>query len=284
MSEQTRETLKNYFETGRKPSRQNFADLIDSNLNMIDEGIRKTPEHGLVISQLGQGRLLTLDKKETETCTWNIRMDDKDALLIGTDNAKPILRLTAEGSIQINEGAVALTRSTEKNHTDLSVRGSICCSTRKGNFKSPNEIDIPVLADGKWHDLIKNIRGCNSFEIMAGARNPGNKKNALLHAFAMNADNPESIFNKYFKKSNVFLDFFRLKKKIVTHHAYYNQKCDKIRLRWITPDPSRPEYYSLQIKTNCCYGDNTRIRYHITRLWEDAFFDKDDSSRTGESG
>ncbi len=38
-------------------------------------------------------------------------------------------------------------------------------------------------------------------------------------------------------------------------HAYYNQKCDKLRLRWITPDPAEPHLYSLQIKPIAVTGE-----------------------------
>ena len=36
MAKQNRTTLKNYFQTGDKPSQAQYADLIDSNLNLQD--------------------------------------------------------------------------------------------------------------------------------------------------------------------------------------------------------------------------------------------------------
>tara|TARA_R110000796_G_scaffold82592_1_gene180984 strand:- start:21028 stop:21339 length:312 start_codon:yes stop_codon:yes gene_type:complete len=38
MGKQTRSTLQGYFNTGDKPTEQQFADLIDSNLNLNDGG------------------------------------------------------------------------------------------------------------------------------------------------------------------------------------------------------------------------------------------------------
>ena len=39
-----RSTLKKFFESGRMPSERQFADLIDSMLNMVDEGFDKTEQ------------------------------------------------------------------------------------------------------------------------------------------------------------------------------------------------------------------------------------------------
>ena len=39
MSQQNRTTLKNYFRTGKRPTQEQFADLIDSNLNLADSDL-----------------------------------------------------------------------------------------------------------------------------------------------------------------------------------------------------------------------------------------------------
>ena len=283
MSEQTRNTLKNYFKVGRKPSQKAFEDLIDSSLNMIDEGIRKTPQRGLILSQLGTGKLLTLDKKDAAGQSWSVCLDEANTIGIGMKGAPPVVQLSPDGEIRINGDALRLFPKPEdetEKANDFNVNGWSTSTGRRGNFQAKGI--APPKADGNWHDLITNLSGCQCFEVMAGARNPGKDKYALVHAVAMNAENPESIFNRYFKRSNIFIDFFRSKKKIRTSHAYYNQKCDKLRLRWLTPDPERSHLYSLQIKTNCSYGDDTEIRYHITRLWDDEITDS--SRPSGISG
>ena len=40
MAEQNRATLKNYFQTGDRPSQAQYADLIDSQLNLAETGIQ----------------------------------------------------------------------------------------------------------------------------------------------------------------------------------------------------------------------------------------------------
>ena len=43
MAKQNRTTLKGYFETGDIPSQAQYADLIDSNLNLAETGIQIIP-------------------------------------------------------------------------------------------------------------------------------------------------------------------------------------------------------------------------------------------------
>ena len=50
MSTQNRKTLYSYFEEGKLPSTQDFKDLVDSTLNVYDEGFHKTPLNGVKIS------------------------------------------------------------------------------------------------------------------------------------------------------------------------------------------------------------------------------------------
>jgi DNA-binding transcriptional regulator YhcF (GntR family) len=56
MDKKNRETLKNYFKKGSLPSEKEFANLIDSMLNTIDDGFEKTEDEGLKISAPGQFR------------------------------------------------------------------------------------------------------------------------------------------------------------------------------------------------------------------------------------
>lgn len=42
MAKTNRRTLKEYFSPGKKPDSSQFADLIDSMLNIVDDGLVKT--------------------------------------------------------------------------------------------------------------------------------------------------------------------------------------------------------------------------------------------------
>ena len=52
MAKTNRRTLKEYFGKGKKPDSGQFADLIDSMLNIVDDGFNKSAERGLQLSPL----------------------------------------------------------------------------------------------------------------------------------------------------------------------------------------------------------------------------------------
>ena len=47
MAKTNRKNLKDRFKNGRMPSESDFADLIDSMINALDEGYEKTAKDGL---------------------------------------------------------------------------------------------------------------------------------------------------------------------------------------------------------------------------------------------
>ena len=50
MAKQNRETLKRFFSAGKLPSEEHFADLIDSSLNVTDEGFSKSEDFGFEVT------------------------------------------------------------------------------------------------------------------------------------------------------------------------------------------------------------------------------------------
>ena len=74
----SRETLRNYFNTGCLPKAKHFHDLIDSTLNMEDEGFNKTPEDGLqVFTRGGESSLLSFFREGVDLGVplWRVRFD-----------------------------------------------------------------------------------------------------------------------------------------------------------------------------------------------------------------
>ena len=85
MTSRSRESLKRYFRDGALPNEDHFADLIDSMLNMSDEGFRKTVEHGFeVYSPQGHDALVSFFREqEPETPAWYFELGGaRDALLV----------------------------------------------------------------------------------------------------------------------------------------------------------------------------------------------------------
>lgn len=233
------------------PSADQFGNLIDSTLNMIDEGFDRSAQNGFEISQIGDhSRLISFFKLgDPQNPVWTIEYDqEKDRLLIrnprsATDGPAAMV-FEANGRIGISK--------IEPGQT-LDVGGVIAAEGRIG--ANPDNCTT-VPADGEWHDITKPLNGCQALEIMAGVGGQGTGRYALMRAVAINTFNPRGwLFN-----------FLNLKKRIRYQQAYYLSRDNRIKLRW---QNQQEKNYTLQMRTACGYGDGINIRYYVTRLWLD---------------
>ena len=240
MDKKNRETLKNYFKKGSLPSEKEFANLIDSMLNTIDDGFEKTEDEGLKISALGNSDTLAGFYRDIEqkSAIWSMEFKAPEDRLLFKGRQGTVLSLGHDGRVGIN---------TDTPAAELDVSGTLASRGRMGTFEGKHK-NGRVPADGKAHTILEGLDGCRAFEIMAGAGG-GNKSGqyALTHAVAM------STFND--------------KTDIDLRQAWYGSRCNRIKLWW----EGKQQNYRLKIKTCCCYGEGAAIRYHITDLWFDPY-------------
>ncbi len=275
MTSRNRESLKRYFREGALPDEDHFADLIDSMLNMSDEGFRKTVEHGFeVYSPLGHDALISFFRdQDPERPAWRIELGGaRDALLVQGRAAPEDADEVANGSRADGADGAASTQApallcleqdrrvgigTERPQTMLDVAGTVRSRGRQGAFT--REHSVPLRADGTWQDLTDDLDGCQMFEIVAGAGLRGKGRFGLIHAIAANTYNPTlGLFN-----------FLNRKRGIRCTHGYYSRRCDRLQLRWIGTS-GRNASYRLQIRTGCDFGPDAMIQAQLTQLWSDA--------------
>lgn len=256
MAKKNRNTLKNYFKNGRLPSQKHFIDLIDSSLNVIDEGFDRSAAEGFKVSQLGnEGKLISFFKNiDVKSPLWSLKMDWQNGnLLLGNEENKSILSLSPGAKVGINQ---------ENPAYELDVAGTVASDGRIGRRGSKK-----AHANGEWQDLKTGLKGCHAYEIMAGVGKEGSGKFALLHAFALKT--------------------FDAKGRITYHQAHYGARCNRLKLRWQKEADKR---YKLQIKTGTCYADGgpkarkesnpdvgIYIRYYLTALWFDPMMEEGQS-------
>jgi hypothetical protein len=240
MAKKNRETLKNYFKTGKRPTEGEFEDLIDSTLNNIDEGFDKTPEDGFKVTQLGEfGKLISFYQNiDVKSALWSIAASVIDkGLVFESEKKKDVLYLSPLGKVSINMAP------EPELDVKLDVNGTVSSYGRVGAETGT------IPADGKWHDIEAGLKGCNAFEIMAGAGEKKKGKYALAHAIAVNT--------------------FNSKGKITYTQSYYGTRCARLKLRW----SGDVNVYSLQLRSGYCYGKGVKVKYQITRLWFDPLMD-----------
>ncbi len=296
----SRETLRNYFNTGCLPKAKHFHDLIDSTLNMEDEGFNKTPEDGLqVFTRGGESSLLSFFREGVDLGVppWRVRFDTgRDSLQFahtsGDDEgsepgsepaagdearADPlaVLSLAPGGRVGVN---------VTQPECELDVGGVVKARGRMGIMPDrvpdggekpePGHPAPPLLADGKWHNITGELTGCQALEVLAGVGGRvGEGQYSLVRATALNAYSPPGWYFSPFG-----FNFLNHKNKISVQQAYYRSRRDKLELRWFAPktgqdpDPQHRHYF-LQVRSRRDYGEDEhgnaiRILYHVTELWQ----------------
>ena len=295
----SRETLRNYFNTGCLPQAKHFHDLIDSTLNMEDEGFNKTPEDGLqIFTRGGESSLLSFFREGVDLGVppWRLRFDTgRDSLQFahtrgddeglesesepsGGDAARAgplaVLSLAPDGRVGVN---------VTQPECELDVGGLVKARGRMGIIPDrvpdggekpePGQPTPPLLADGKWHNITGELTGCQALEVLAGVGGRvGEGQYSLVRATALNAYSPPGWY-----LNPVGFNFLNHKNKISVQQAYYRSRRDKLELRWFAPktgqDPDpRHRHYFLQIRSRRDYGEDEhgnaiRILYHVTELW-----------------
>jgi len=274
MPRRNRKTLKNYFGMGALPTQSHLEDLVDSTLNIIEDGFSRSAANGVEISLVGeQSRLLSFFREaQLDHPDWAITCEaqsgnlnfvhagsqhSQDASTQSQDAETQVLTLTDEGRVGIN---------APNPEFDLDVNGTVRSIGRFGQSGF-------VPADGQWHAVTAKLDGCHALEIVAGVGLAGKKKGryALLHAVAMNAFNPTGwLFN-----------FLNAKKNIRCTHAWYLSRADRMKLRWVKADSALSHAYRLELKTARSYGDGTKVQYSIIELWPDWFMEQSNAAARG---
>ena len=236
------------------PNENNFEDLIDSMLNMLDERFDHSDEDGFKVAQVPAGKLISFFENITvRSPIWSCEIDlegESRKLSLLNNEGNKILTLTQNGYLGIKQ---------ENPAYMLDVEGTIASRGRIG--KKGTET---IHANGHWQDITEELSGCNAFEIMAGVGKSSSGKYALMHAFALKT--------------------FNARGRIVYHQAHYGSRCNRLKLRW---EDISEDKYVLQLKTGCPYdkpkkqnGDGVSkkktktdvgvyVQYYKTVLWFD---------------
>ncbi|MEX8510880.1 MAG: hypothetical protein AB3X37_09020 [Leptothrix ochracea] len=260
MTCRNRETLKNYFRNGQLPTQEHFADLIDSMLNMSDEGFVKSVENGEEIyAPVGHDALMSFYRDQMpQQALWRMALSaERDQLQFQTpaqaqspdQGQAPLLNLDRRQRVGIG---------TAEPQATLDVRGAFAAQGRRGNLPLPG----PVWANGQWQDLTGDLEGCQGFELMAGAGQSGSGHFGLLHAVALSTYNPHGLFA-----------WFQRRRGIRQTQAWWSGRGDRLQLRWAGSE-GRKARYRLQIKTGCFFGEGVQIQVHLSQLWFDPHMDR----------
>jgi len=244
----TRGALKSLFKRGMVPTEVNFADLIDSSVNKIDDGFAQSSTHGFMLSPQGSDQKLIsfFESIRDEDSAFNIRLNpDRNSEGLGFEDKdkNSVLFLRQGGNVGIN---------TTRPRFQLEVNGMTGMRGRIGTYEIGR-----IVADKNWHVVLPELDGSHAFEIIAYvAGRPKRGKYGLTHATAVATHGKGSI-----------------KQQRASFKAFWQ----KIKMRWrrLPADPNTGKrLYNLEMRSAGNYGfldeeetQKVQIYYYITNLW-----------------
>lgn len=279
-----RKQLKSFFKKGSLPDESAFEKLIDSTFNKADDKL-DINEDGLMIypSDNGKEKLFSFfeDKDDTEA-QWAMFISKKEngglyIQKIDESDFNDLLQKddkTPPPAFYIQKGTENIGLGTHSPLQKLDVKGLVSTEGRMGNFHEGE-----LAADGNWHNVFdaKGLNGCFALEITAFAQgNQGDGKYALMHAIAVST-------------------YGNSKPRISKTAAHYGKWWNKIAIRWESRpskieeesgdkkklpvwkklariwEPKDPAKYNLQLKTKSNYGEDKKISFKVSVLWDTRF-------------
>ncbi|PPK88068.1 hypothetical protein CLV84_1031 [Neolewinella xylanilytica] len=251
-----RDSLKTLFSKGKFPSEKHFADLIDSSVNRLEDGIAKEPRDGLQLAPHGDhDQLLSFyERMDHPLPAWQVK-------LLRNNGARGLgFSRVTRGRNGDTESSTALFLANDHHvglHTDrprlpVEVAGTLGATARVGTLHTGR-----VPADGQWHDITDPYDDVQALEVVARADGPkGRGKYAVTHGIALNAFGGKGS-----------------RPAIRQTRTYFGWFFNRIDLRW----SGGYKQYRLQVRTFTHYGldegnRTSDIRFHITGLWDDGLF------------
>ncbi len=251
--------ILNYFKNGQIPTQKHYEDLIHSMIHKTEDGFFKDKENGFrIYSDDKYNKLVSFYQDSDATDPFFIISKDKsspDSIKMQSFEQSQAKDVDDNGVFFHTNGNVGFGKKCEDGYK-LDVDGFVAMQGRIGTYLTSNtdaDLSASVKADGKWHTIIDGLQNANAFEIIARTGKKGTGKLAIMHAIAMSVAG---------KKGG----------KIHKRNAYFGWFWNKISLRWVGDHKG----YSLQIRTNSFYGDDIKIFFTVTQLWDNKLFLRED--------
>ncbi len=235
MPKRNRQSLKAAFRQGKRPTELDFENLVDSALNLLDDGLRKDPDAGLMLApEAGKSAVLSVCRRSgDERALWEVALDEQTGSLSVGLHGRPLLTMNTDGTVTLgNEGGA------------VAIDGTLYAVSRRGTFAQGE-----VPADGRWHNISGELEGCWALEIVAGCGRKNTGRHSLVVATAIHC--------------------FGARPRIGKISSHYGVHGHRIRLRWVRNGFA----CTLQARTSFNLGDGIMIRYHIARLWDEPFME-----------
>ncbi len=223
----TRNELKKYFGAGQKPTSENFAELIDSMVNIVDDQVEGKIE---LVSADEQDVAIAFKKKSLDSKpVWTMAVNKENVLSVRNGaNDSTVLSFYPDKRIELGDG------------TDVVVKGKLHADAFVGSAKGTRTYP----ADGLWHEVLEGSKGCKAYEITAGCEVGNSFGFLFVKAVATQYDNlPIRV--------------------VMTNYSWRTFSGNRIQLKWF----KEADRCVLKIRTCRKYRDEVLIKVTLQELY-----------------
>lgn len=258
MINEGREQLKNKF-SARNIGYESYRALIESTVNIKDDGLEKNEEDGLKLSVRGtSSKVLSLyDDRTVNFAEWYIRLNPANAKGLDISHRQlegQSLFLTVVDEVfeRKRQKRVRMGVGTNRPQFTLDVNGTVSMRARVGAFKVGK-----IPADKRWHTILDDADGlesCQGYEIMAHINDNDTERYALTHAMILVSEGPKGAVVKATSKYlwGKFLNRIKIKRRQVGG-------------RWVIQIKAR-DHFGFRRS-----GGLKNIYYRVTKIWDKDF-------------
>ena len=141
--QKSRDELKSYFAAGKKPAVEDFAALIDSNVNIVDDDI------GGRFTIVSGGAIEFKKKSFDREPLWRIGIDAENSLTIVGDGQ--VVKISPDKKVTFGQGV------------SLHLNGPVYADA----FIDNGDSSAVVAADKKWYNFLDDTSDSYTYEITA---------------------------------------------------------------------------------------------------------------------
>ncbi|MEM7371296.1 MAG: hypothetical protein AAF587_21960 [Bacteroidota bacterium] len=255
MAKRTRQSLSQIFIRGNI-SGQHYADLIESSVNILDDGIDFDEENGLKITAKGPSEKLMsfYEKTREKNLAFSINLNPNNQRGLNIAEGKKDSRIFIQEGGNVGIGTITPAYK-------MDVKGIVAMEGRIGTFASNY-----APADGDWHTIKDGLHGTMGFEVMAHINDEKDQRFALTHAILLMSSGKRGAKTR----SNMVR---------AGSPWFWGRFWNKILFRWKLDEGTSTagnRRYLLQIKTRTHYGKDAsgqpkQIFYRLMRIWDSNF-------------
>lgn len=195
-----RKTLKEYFQSGKVPTEGQFAELIDSTHNIIEDGPVRFGDKGWMICPIkgkepGIGFYSKENCNETEPPIWLLTATPDGNLLLKNKQEETMLSVSQDMTFTL--------------FNQLTVKGNVTANSFKdaSGIWPGQTLSMEIPADRKWYNL--------PIEAAAGECRPGCR-----------------VYRIWACYQNIFSEDYQMTEALVQHCNYGNKTIKSSRKHW----------------------------------------------------